>query len=352
MSSRAHRSVVVPLLVTLSLHVVAPHAFAQDKSKDADKLFHEGTSLFAEGKTAEACRKLEASQALDPSPGTLFNMAICHHAEGKLGTAQGEFEQSLALSIEKKRKDREKTCREHLAQLETQVTRVTISVPAPSRIAGLMVTWDGAAFDDAMFGKEIARDPGEHVIAATAPGHQPFEAKVTIGATAEKKSIEIPLLREVEKPKPTPIVAIAPKVETPEKPVSNDVPSSGATQRTLGFIVGGAGVVAVGVGFLFLTQRNSAVDRLTAVSQPDPNCTAGDCEATRQASYDGAKSDVSSAQTKMGIAFAAGGALVATGVILLLTAPRGEKRATEGAAMRFAPLVGEHGGGFVLGGAF
>ena len=68
----------------------------------AEALFKEGKKLLAEQKVPEACRKFESSYRIDPAPGTLINLALCHEQEGKLATAWGEFNE-YAANCQKKR---------------------------------------------------------------------------------------------------------------------------------------------------------------------------------------------------------------------------------------------------------
>ena len=53
----------------------------------AEKLFQEGRRLMANGSIEEACAKFTESQRLDPSSGTLINLAACHAELGMTASA-------------------------------------------------------------------------------------------------------------------------------------------------------------------------------------------------------------------------------------------------------------------------
>ena len=62
-----------------------------------------------------------------------------------------------------------------------------------------------------------------------------------------------------------------------------------------------------------------------------------------------------SAADLAGVAFGAGGALLAGSLVLFLTAPSGDPargNGTTSGAFRFAPLIGPDAGGFTMGGRF
>jgi len=67
------------LAIVTVVHLPALRANADMASAEA--LFNEGRTLLDAGKIAEACEKFAESQRLDPSPGTLLNLARCHRAE-------------------------------------------------------------------------------------------------------------------------------------------------------------------------------------------------------------------------------------------------------------------------------
>ena len=66
------------LAASLALVAAGRPALAQSTSeKAAQQAFDEGMKLLDQGKTADACPKLEESQRLDPAMGTQFRLAEC-----------------------------------------------------------------------------------------------------------------------------------------------------------------------------------------------------------------------------------------------------------------------------------
>ena len=95
---------------------------ARSQTRDealAQALFEEGRHHVAEGRIQEGCAALARSEAIDPSAGTLLNLALCHEAMGRVDLAEDEFETSLAIANVDRREDRAQIAREHLARLRT-----------------------------------------------------------------------------------------------------------------------------------------------------------------------------------------------------------------------------------------
>src|SRR5262249_6120128 len=109
------RVVALAALVLLPMGASAQPSAAE--RAQAEALFNDGKKLLKEGKTAEACRKFEGSYHIDPTPGTVLNLATCHEKEGRIASAWGEFKEALAAAKKANRKDREKLARDRIDAL-------------------------------------------------------------------------------------------------------------------------------------------------------------------------------------------------------------------------------------------
>src|SRR5687768_11540302 len=72
----------------------------------AEALFQEASRLMETGEIPEACEKLEHSFQLEPLPGTLLRMALCHELQNKTATSYLEFSRGLAWAERDGRRDR------------------------------------------------------------------------------------------------------------------------------------------------------------------------------------------------------------------------------------------------------
>ncbi|MGH7297597.1 MAG: tetratricopeptide repeat protein, partial [Polyangiaceae bacterium] len=111
----------------------------------------------------------------------------------------------------------------------------------------------------------------------------------------------------------------------PSSPTSPEPPAGESSQRTIGLVVGGAGVVGLVVGsVLGLVAKSSYDHALQTECGNNPN---GGC--SQQGIADGKSAHGQAAAST--VAFVAGGALLATGAVLYFTAPKA--RVTVGATM-------------------
>ena len=324
---------------------------AEDKALSSE-LFKQAKKLLAEGKTAEACAKLEESQRLLPATGTLLNLAICHETLGKTATAYAELGEARARALKDGQKDRVKLADQHIAALEPKLSRLTISVPAEVDVPSLRVFRDGSEVGRAAWGTAMPVDPGEHQIEARAEGKKTWTRSVQVGADADAKSIQLEALESDEPPAAEPPPPAPPPpapVLPPPQPVApkaehdrGSVPPRGAgdDQRTLAYVLGGVGVVGVGVGSYFGLRAYSKWSDSDAGCPKDDRCTAAGAQAAKDART---AADVST------VSFAIGGAALGAGAFLFFTA---EPSQPETAKLWFRPAVGPSTAHAAFGGRF
>jgi hypothetical protein len=195
-------STIVARVLALAVLFSAGSAFAQSDAAIAQSLFDEGRKLMVEKKYPEACPRLERSYKLDPAPGTLLNLAVCHEAIGKTATARNEFRDTVTIAKRENRNDRLTFANQHLKALEGKIS--TLTVTDASRENGLEWRLDGAKFGVESFGIALPIDPGSHTIEAVAPGRVTWKTSVDVTKDGEKKTLEIPalVLAPVVKPPP------------------------------------------------------------------------------------------------------------------------------------------------------
>jgi hypothetical protein len=327
-----------PFALLAALVVLAPASVRAQSASDqaaATALFKQGRDLMAAGKYAEACPKLAESQRLDPGAGTLLNLATCYEKNGQIASAWTTYQDAASAAQKAGENDRVKAARAKVAELEAKLPTLTIVVPAPADRPDLEIKRDGAVVGRAAWGAPIPVDPGPHPIDASAPGRTPWHGQAQVAGPGAKASIEVPPLAEASAPPPiapTPTPTPAPAAPAPA-PVSPSRPSDGSTQRILGLVVGGVGIVGIGVGSAFGLIAKSKNDSTSG------HCNGSVCDAPTISTLSDAKTDA----TISTIGFAAGGALLAGGVVLYLLAPSAPSstgvRFTPGAAGSFAGLT-------------
>src|SRR4029079_8848991 len=98
------------------------------------------------------------------------------------------------------------------------------------------------------WGVPVPVDPGPHSIEASAPSVQPWQTSADVRGEGKTTSVEVPKLGAAA-------TAIAGKSSDKQrsassaKPAEHDASSeTGNTQRTIGLVVGGVGVVGIAVG--------------------------------------------------------------------------------------------------------
>ena len=124
---------------------------------------------------------------------------------------------------------------------------------------------------------------------------------------------------------------------------TGDVAHPGHGQRIAGIVLGAVGVVGVGVGAITGAAASSRW------SKAQSECSSSTCGSTNYADAVSDQKGAQSAATLSTLGFVAGGALLAAGVVVFITAPKGEGAST---GLRVTPTLGPGGGAMTLRGAF
>jgi hypothetical protein len=293
------------LNLTLGLLATRP-ALAQSAtdSASAESLFNEALALLAQEKPAEACRKLEESQHLDPGVGTLLYLADCYQQLGRTASAWATFREAAYLAKDKA-DNREHVAIEHARALEAKLSYLTLDV-SPEPGVSLEIQHDGKAMGQALWGTAIPVDPGPHALQASAPGKQPWSRTVNVPDGPHEERVSVPRLLDVE---PEPAVAVKPLPLAPPRP------SPSKNQQTpIGWALLGVGSAAVITGVVLIVAARDDDKDAQAQCRPDrvSLCSPAGVELGN------------SARTKAtwaGVSTGVGVAALAAGVTLLLTAP-------------------------------
>jgi hypothetical protein len=282
----------------------------------AEQLFTAGREAFERGDFATACPKFEESQRLDPAAGTLINLAACYEKLGRLASAWETWRGALQVLTPT---DERRTAVERRAEaMEKRVPRLFIELSrgAPP---GTKVTRDSVELGAASLGVGLPVDPGRHLVIATSPGRLERRYDVQIAEGATQKLVVEPGEERPSAPEPG-ANAPAPAPPPAQPAPLADQPRSSNGTRTLGYVVGGAGVAGILVGsvtgIIALQKKNAMLDDCEKV---------GGGYACGPDGLDAASSGDTFA-TVSTVAFAAGA--VATGVGLWLVLSSSEQTQT------------------------
>jgi serine/threonine-protein kinase len=331
-------------------------AQAQGDKATAEAIFDDARRLMGEKKFAEACPKFAESQRLDPGVGVLLYLGDCYEKNGQLASAWATFREALSAARAAGQAPREKTARERAAALEGKLPRLSVLVPKEAQVEGLTVQREAVLLGKALWGTPVPVDPGSWVIRAAAPGKLPWSTKVELVAGAPVLVVTIPALADAVAAPTTPpaLPALPPPVLVPPPVVTppavapgvgdppRDAPARSAwsKQKTAALAVGGAGVVGVVVGAAFGAKT------LSSWGEAKDHCTGPSGKRVCDPQGVELASTAKNAGTASTIAFAVGGAALAAGAVLWITAPAAKR------PVALQPIASPEGGGLRITGAF
>jgi hypothetical protein len=219
-------------------------------------------------------------------------------------------------------------CAQRLNDVNAAMPTVVFEVKDASGndIGAARVTMDGKPLADNVTGGAVPIDPGQH--------HFTFE---DAGGLAHAEQTVV--VREGDHDRRVHVVLgaapVAPAASTAR--ASEEAPArvaDGSTQRAIGLVVGGAGVVGLVIGGVFGLVSKSTYDyAFRSECRSNPNT------CSTQGAQDGQTAHTQATVSTIG--FVAGGVLLAGGAVLYFTAPKA-------GAIEIAPAVGSNGAGLTL----
>jgi hypothetical protein len=220
-----------------------------------------------------------------------------------------------------------KDCTKWLAEVEGRIPSVILTATDGSEsIAEAKVTADGAEVASRLDGRAIEIDPGEHTFVFKLPDGRTVEKRALVREGQKGQAVAVTFTKEAApaaKPTPTPTAPTSTSTST-------FTSASPPPLRSVGLVMGGAGIVGLSIGAIFGFSAMSAKD--------DAQCGADNLCADP-----GRLADARSQAKASTWGLVVGGALLAGGVTLFLLAPRDGAR---------SPRVGVAGSSLTLGGTW
>ncbi len=290
-------------------------------SAEAVAAFDEGRRLLAEHDYPGAIARFEQSIRSTRTVGALLNLGRAYEESGRAASAWAAYRAGAALAREL-HDAREADGERFAATVLPHVSHLTIDARAVEGVPGVEITCDGAP---AARGEPVPVDSGSHAIAVKAPGKLPWSATTAVGPDGAQVTVLVEPLADAPAPPPD-----APLRPGPG-PGDASAPPPSSPLRTVGFVVGGVGIVSLGAGAVFGLLASSK--HAQAVS----DCSSYPAHCPSSGIADGPNHDAQTFATVSTVTFVAGGVALAAGAVLVLTSPSGPQPAT---AVRLTPLVG------------
>jgi hypothetical protein len=309
---------VVGIVFAVELSSSVAHALETDHETRtvARELARDGAALADAGKCSEALDLFERAHSLVRAPTIAVMQARCLMQLGRLIEALEIYERVRRHGYDPTEPDAFKRAvaeaTTEALDLRVRIPRVLIRVSGPgSSSRALAVRLDDRIVLPALLGVDRPVDPGVHRLEASVPG-QARAAQEVLLEESRRYVVDLQL---------------QPIKSTPGSK-TQQLDNASSVQPTLGWVflgIGGAGLATGAVTALLAGDQQSTVDG---------QCTARQCPES-------ARDDIESFRTLRTVSFISYGvgfAAAATGGVLLLTAPKHERRLPDNAAMK--PWIG------------
>ncbi len=344
--------------LVLLVATTAPQLARAGAKEEARKHYDRAVELVDDGQLAEAIIEFQRSYDLTKHFSVLYNIGQVYVSLAKPVEAIAAYEGYLVgggknISAARRAEVENELVRQK-ARLATLVLRILPD--------GATVRVDGNEIGKASLAQPLSVGIGEHVVTATAEGHEPAMVKLTV-ASEDRRTVELALTPIPEKkaePLPVAVPAAATVVSLPVTPVAPSLAPTAASPPLLvvpapalqpsestiidapagdrasarlqvtGLATGAVGIVGLVTGTVCWYVAKSRHDDAVAYWNTGSN------DAKAQSLQGQAQNYATAAST----ALVAGGAFSVLGAVLYLSGASDTHTASSGARAHFAPAVG------------
>jgi tetratricopeptide (TPR) repeat protein len=312
--------------------------------KMAQDLVEEGRVLGQQGKWSDALERFRKAASVSPktTPQLAFYVGYAEERVGKLVAADVDLRRAIELAHAAGNEQVAKAARAELPDLEARTPALTIVVNGTA--APVSLTIDGGALGVAALGSPVPLDPGDHTIVVRfAAG--PVSKEVSL-VEHQRATVTIDPLQGLATP-----TLETPASAPPPSPITGTTPpppetSGGNGHKVLSLVVIGAGGAALVAGGVFYLLARRAISPVTSA------CPSSPCVAPSGSPLPADYRDAQSKQTIALVLASAGGAVAATGLVLLVTGGSNAPSASAASNVQLAPWLGPGAGGASLKGSF
>ncbi len=278
----------------------APAAEQVRDPATAEALFRQGRQAMEAKDFQQATQKFAESQRLDPAAGTLMNLATSEEKVGRLASAWQHWKEAIdSLPVND---DRIAFAQSRVQDLEKKLPRLQVTL-GKGASDGAKVYRDEIELGPAGQGVPLPVDPGPHTVTVRMPGRFSKSTTISVGV-GEQAMIDV---------QPGAV-----------DPSAGTVAAKGSA-KTIGWIVGGVGVVGIGTaavtGMMLVGIKRTVSDN---------------CDESKVCNQDGL--DAAANGKKLIVANAIGWGVGAVGLgvgaYLILSAPKAQPAAV------LAPSIG------------
>lgn len=294
-----------------SISALARTAAAQSEADSpAQTLYKEAVDLFKAGNVHAACSKLDESFRLEPATQTLFALAKCRQREGRLATAYAQLQDVEKRAQREGDEAKANDARARMKDIEPKLSQAILKLEARPEVDEVKI--DGRVVPRTEWAAPIPLDPGAHQFLFSGAGKLDLEKKVDL-KEGEIVTFAIDPLQDASAPPQTTTRQLTPSRYDDE-----------GSHKTLGYILGGAGVASIVVG---------SVAGIVAINHKS---TADDRFARRDPTFKDADDAASTTALVSTIAIGAGVALVGAGVYFIFFSGDAKKSTTAASLSRGA----------------